>query len=289
RPGPSGDPLTTLVLESVQATPHTIILNLGKLFLQIQLHTHTMAQVYNQKQWDDNIGNINCDNRKFRVGLALDFGEYVLAFLTLDNLIMAHWATSFEDLPHKHVDVYTDNSKFLKVVGAWVESRCTNDKCKQDSFAVIVDGRSVFGGVGVYTVIELFFLAGLSVFLMEHELFSCPSRIARLCAAFYAFAHRVHTELACPHYHGWVLAATRDQRLRYTYHLYVYGKARTNVPLRMASLCEDYIVSTGAEIECGPQLSLFDVFEPSFISVAMAMTENNLGHLIFGVSEWEML
>ena len=72
-----------------------------------------------------------------------------------------------------------------------------------------------FGGVGTYTVAELFFIAGsyslhiveemlihsfgipgLSPFLSEGELFGCPSRLARLCEALWTFAHRAHTKLA---------------------------------------------------------------------------------------------
>lgn len=75
-----------------------------------------------------------------------------------------------------------------------------------------------FHGVGVYTICEIFHLAGafplpyffdllifmilvfglhkgLSPTLSEEQLFDTPSRIVRLCAAYYQFAHTAHTKI----------------------------------------------------------------------------------------------
>lgn len=82
---------------------------------------------------------------------------------------------------------------------------------------VVRDASAVFGGLGVYSVSEVFFLAGeftlvelllfnslmflpgLSVFLTEEEIFTCPSRVARLCEAFWTFARRRHVDLPYVH------------------------------------------------------------------------------------------
>jgi len=68
-------------------------------------------------------------------------------------------------------------------------------------------GNKVWGGVGVYTISELFFdggnilaplimpvhanniLLGISPFLTEREVFDLPSRTARLCEAIWSYAH----------------------------------------------------------------------------------------------------
>lgn len=37
--------------------------------------------------------------------------------------------------------------------------------------------------------------SGVSPFLTEREVFDCPSRTARLCDAFWEYAHRTHSDL----------------------------------------------------------------------------------------------
>ncbi|KAF4600759.1 hypothetical protein EYR38_005404 [Pleurotus pulmonarius] len=46
-------------------------------WMQVQLLTHTIAQVYTSSQWRDSISKIDKDIRGFKVGMALDFGDYV--------------------------------------------------------------------------------------------------------------------------------------------------------------------------------------------------------------------
>jgi hypothetical protein len=74
-------------------------------YKQIQLFTHTNAQVYTRADWDEAVCKVNkkvrinhrvpnfvpsvacLQDRKFRVGFALEFEKYVVAFVTMDNLI----------------------------------------------------------------------------------------------------------------------------------------------------------------------------------------------------------
>ncbi|KAI0367937.1 hypothetical protein BV20DRAFT_520392 [Pilatotrama ljubarskyi] len=198
RPRPS---LNGLRLCGIDHTPRTLILDLGELHFQVQLLTHCTAQPYTRQQWDEEISQVSCieNARGFRVAIALDLGDYVLALLTLDLLWTPHWFDpQIQDVPIQHLDVYEDYTAFLAALAECVERAANvgfHKKTALATTAVRETYRRVFGGVGTYTVVELFFMAGLSVFLTEGELFACPSRLARLCEAFWAFAHRARTEI----------------------------------------------------------------------------------------------
>lgn len=214
----------------------------------------------------------------------------------------------------------------------------------------IFSAQDVFAGMGPATANEIFYLAGasaadiiwsyhethartgLSPFLTEYEVFSCPSRVARLCEAFWTFAHNARTQLpyveylgcasdssryssrslllnAC--YHGCVLAATKEQRLRFYESFHVYGKQQTTMSVRMHELRNRYIVSnTLHPVAIAEPLrqerlrnragrshiaflrnavgGFFDVFEPSYLQPAFNKPgpSPNLAHLVFGPMEW---
>lgn len=86
---------------------------------QLQPLTHTVAQVYSQGEWENSVCQVNkevkssiyrsCslssdtvlfqkDARAFKVGLAIDFGSYVLVFSTLDGL----YAVGCQCFPFTH-------------------------------------------------------------------------------------------------------------------------------------------------------------------------------------------
>jgi hypothetical protein len=56
---------------------------------QVQLLKHTVTQVFHKSDWDEAICMVNKVERGFKVGIAFEFDNYVLAFLTLDLLIQA--------------------------------------------------------------------------------------------------------------------------------------------------------------------------------------------------------
>ncbi|KAJ6517339.1 hypothetical protein C8R47DRAFT_1312853, partial [Mycena vitilis] len=146
------------------------------------------------------------------------------------------------------------------------------------------------------TVIEIFFLAGLSPLLTEEEVFSNPSRTARFCAGYLQFQDKSLKDLSGllrPAMHSGYLAPTTSQRLKYIDWLHVYAKDRSRIPLRMAKLVDDYIKRveelsslptwTRYETDC-----LYDVFEPSLVPAALSLP-HNLGHLIYGQELWAEL
>lgn len=90
----------------------------------------------------------------------------------------------------------------------------------------------MFGGMGPYTVNEVFLLAGkmsmlfdrdyylrcaigLSPFLTEQEIFKCPSRVARLCEGFWSFAHNAHITLPYVPFNPTLAHYTDSQRYKY--------------------------------------------------------------------------
>ncbi|KAH7919681.1 hypothetical protein BV22DRAFT_1050885 [Leucogyrophana mollusca] len=242
------NPLASFVLHGIHASPRNVILDLTALWLQIQLHTHTLAQIYTRSQWDNSIAKVDSTICGFKVGMALDFGEYILVFDTLDNIF------------------------------TWISQRQCSKTAVRSNLAVNIirtDGHLCFGGIGIYTVNEIFYLAGLSVFLTKAEVFDSADCVARFCEAFWTFAH--HTNLLKPCWHGYVLAVTEDQCLQYSHWLHVYGKDATMMSDRMASLCQVYI-GTLAQHEN-------DVW--SYASgIVPSEKDLTLCHLIFGEDRW---
>ncbi|KAI0711284.1 hypothetical protein C8Q76DRAFT_53066 [Earliella scabrosa] len=300
------------VTELGWARARTVVLNLSIVSLQIQLLTHSMAQVYTRAQWDEEITQVSCiDNKRgFRVGIALDFDEYVLAFLSLDLIFTPHWFNTGKPLPVQHLDVYGDYAAWLSAVAEVVKlvHKQGWHKCRQLATTTIREipsrksqghrhGR-IFGGIGVYTVAEVFFLAGLSPFLTEGEVFSSPSRVARLCAAVWTIADRAHREvrgLLEPCFSGFVLAPTEQHRLQFSHWLYLHGKQHVYMPARMKTLYEAYEARLN-ELEtqkawragrmrgdAANEFALYDVFEPTYLRAALQQFPH-LGDLVWGRS-----
>ncbi|KAJ7795050.1 hypothetical protein B0H14DRAFT_2921129 [Mycena olivaceomarginata] len=132
--------------------------------------------------------------RKFRIGMALVFEHYVIAFLSSDLVFQPTWASSREVLPPSPSNFYDPGWEFLTAVTKWMQSRLNADR-NGLACEVIRAANDVFLGIGVYTVVEIFFLAGLSPFLTEAEVFTNPSRVARFCGGYFEFLHKSRTDL----------------------------------------------------------------------------------------------
>ncbi|KAF8198851.1 hypothetical protein K438DRAFT_1823834 [Mycena galopus ATCC 62051] len=279
--------ISTLVLEDIMYTNRALILNFGSLFLMLQYLTHTSVQFYPRDRWDNSICNVSKTVRKFSIGMALVFPEHVLAFPSIDLVFQPTWSTSLAqfDIPP---NIYTAPDDFLLVAANWIDSilHAPNDGRACDE---IRKNGHIFYGIGVYTVTELFFMAGLSPFLTLYEVFSVPSRAARFMLAFYSYIDRSERDLWSllhPCIHDGILAPTTEQRLKYADWLYVWAKDRTSMPLRMASLVDEYNntleeLSHVDGIWCRSDIELYDVFEPTFLAAGLRAMPT-LGRLIFG-------
>ncbi|KAJ7038637.1 hypothetical protein C8F04DRAFT_1255922 [Mycena alexandri] len=237
---------------------------------------------------------VSKDVRKFRIGMALVFADYVLAFVTIDLLFQPTWV---EDILNLYIppNIYTSTSEFLALVAGWISSEnLLSGRKNQLACNVIRDANKIWYGIGVYTVMELFFMAGLSPFLTVYELFANPSRTARFLAAFYTYIHVGESNLwplLRPCIHDGVLAPTRDQRLRYSDWLYVWAKDRVLMSTRMADLVDNFHhildeFDVSNTTVCRDTVNkLYDVFEPTLLEPAL-QPHSPFGALIFGPAMW---
>ena len=113
-------------------------------------------------------------------------------------------------------------SSFLNLVANWISQRAESNSARLGLVCEVMrNANEVWFGVGVYTVCEVLFLAGMvtffyhsilfvlwlkfviffrlgvSPFLTEHEVFTNPSRTARICEAFWSYKHKSAQCLPC--------------------------------------------------------------------------------------------
>ncbi|KAJ7886938.1 hypothetical protein B0H13DRAFT_1889078 [Mycena leptocephala] len=159
-----------------------------------------------------------------------------------------------------------------------VVERVTDRRTRQSNRAsnamtLVRNSSEIFAGAGVYTISELWHMAGLSPYLTEAEVFDSPSQTARLCGAFYHFAKKAHTTL-------WTVV---QRFLVDIERLHVYGKECSYVSARLHGLLVNFKVKKCTAT--GP----FDVFEPELIRHALECEDIKLGNLIFGEELWTKL
>ncbi|KAJ7136197.1 hypothetical protein C8R46DRAFT_1201332 [Mycena filopes] len=323
---PQPPSLSTLELQDISYTPRAVLLHFrglsGGLFFMLQYLTHTSVQFYPRKRWELSIRNVSKTVRKFSIGVAFVFKSHVLAFPSIDLVFQPTWATSLADFSIPP-NIHTSTDDYLVLVAGWIENLLLKPKHTRACDAIRT-ANTIFYGIGVYTVMELFFMAGLSPCLTLHELFGNPSRAARFLAAFYAYMARAKQDLwktiLQPCIHDGVLAPTNKQRLRYGCRNLTIPKSPKfgaangarhlpriadnliwvrnvqenlmSLPRRMADLVDEFN-STVAELgrldstwgRNDPHLRLFDPFEPSFIASAFEAIPS-FGPLIFGEVAW---
>ncbi|KAJ3510969.1 hypothetical protein NMY22_g15802 [Coprinellus aureogranulatus] len=230
--------------------------------------------------------------RGYKVALAFQFaGGHVLAFLSYDLLFQVKWvplgASDIPSLIASHpdlcsIDVFHDFPGFLEALVDWIERRRRSGALRTGLACEIIrmeDGaRRVWVGVGVYTVCEIFFLAGISIFLTEKEVFDNASRTARLANAYWQFAYNAQDlYITCISrcMVEDVLAPTKAQRKRYLRYLHVFRKQRTRLYARHADAVDKYnerlqqLSQGGTWQRDSPRSQLFDYFEPSLLLNAL--------------------
>ncbi|KAG7094234.1 hypothetical protein E1B28_007840 [Marasmius oreades] len=202
------------------------------LYLAVQPLLHTCVNVFPNAVWDTTVRNANrkCKynhdgqiGRRFKIGLAVHLGEYIIAFCSYDNLFGVQWSTNvipdavpIQDalnpcntvLPHINLDGTALGSEevydtFLGSVAEWATKRL---KSRSDDYLVTAlrTAEGPFLGLGVYTSTEILWYAGLSPWLRLKEVLHNPSRLARLCEACYTFMMKSHQ------YNRWVHVKEMD-------------------------------------------------------------------------------
>ncbi|KAF8220207.1 hypothetical protein L208DRAFT_1335099 [Tricholoma matsutake] len=81
---PNPPSIETLELKGVATTSHSIVLNLGPVSLKLAYLTHTSIQIYKRRIWEMSVCAVAKADRGFHVTLALEFEEYMVAFLSND-------------------------------------------------------------------------------------------------------------------------------------------------------------------------------------------------------------
>ncbi|KAK1226934.1 hypothetical protein PQX77_010067 [Marasmius sp. AFHP31] len=287
---------------SISGTDRTMVVNLGGLVLQLAYILHTSPQLFTRSQWNT-ILRVHKKDRAFKVGLAIEFETHVFAFLTKDLLFQPTWWSSMDDIVRPPSIVH-DYLEFLATIAAWIlEEGFLDrqiDKPGTQLASEVFRNSKVWYGAGVYTTSEAFRLAGISPFLTATEVFKNPSRLARLILALYTFMDVAYDSkfrsLITTAMSGTVLAPTASQRENYAQFLDVYAQRSSLCGLWESELIDHYIEtlnSLGSQpriwSRSDEQLKLFDVFEPDRIQAGLDITEGNLGHLVFGDTQWELL
>ncbi|KAK7057079.1 hypothetical protein R3P38DRAFT_3544272 [Favolaschia claudopus] len=250
-----------LTLVEVETHPRNVILrfkdNVSKdCWCQVQLLKHTVAQAFSKKDWDEAVCKVNRADRGFKVGLAFEFEDYVLAFLTLDLLIQPPLASQ--------PDVYLNFPQFLDDLVKWITKRRGQQTDRSgNAMTAVRTSTEIFAGAGVYTIPELWHMAG------------------RWSKRFLV---------------GFVICVSEEDRLLYSDRLNVHGKDRSYVSARFQELLSDLELCFEWHADdplwvrqCDEIAGPFDVFEPELIRHALEIEDMNLGTLIFGADHWAYL
>ncbi|KAF5336585.1 hypothetical protein D9611_006635 [Ephemerocybe angulata] len=299
---PHDKPISSLAFRDVSMTPRAVRLDFTVMHLQLAFLTHTSVQFFSQNLWDE-VKATSQEKRKFRVGMAFEFKTHVLAFVSLDNLFQPFWALRAIDLPEGHIDAYKDLRGFLFSLVRWMENRRKRNRLGLATEIIRKGekGKNVFGGVGKYTVLELFFMGGLSPFLTEQDVFDDPSRTARFILALWCYQHHSVTKIAGllrPCMVDLVVAPSKLQRESfYQRWIHIYTCDKIKVPLRMFEQLTDIEAALKDSAK-----ELFDPFEPTFIKevwdvlkdggdlpLSTTVTLEALANLAFGKDKWVTL
>ncbi|KAH9913158.1 uncharacterized protein B0H18DRAFT_1126517 [Fomitopsis serialis] len=182
-------------------------------------------------------------------------------------------------LAHHDLHVLDEWDSVLNTIATWCHRYYPSGKAgKRLAMHVLRTTGDVWFGIGVYTVCEIFFLAGISPYLREGEVFGNPSRLARLVLAYYAFVHKAVTKTwvkrVKPCIRDGVVAATVEERLRIGNGMFVWAKDKAGVSQRLFD-------SVRAHNYEGATSSSDDPFEPTFIRAALERSPH-LGRIVFG-------
>ncbi|KAH6901006.1 hypothetical protein BKA70DRAFT_1230480 [Coprinopsis sp. MPI-PUGE-AT-0042] len=310
-PPPTAAQDLKLDLRTFYGNGRSLFLDFGHTYLKIAFLVHSSVQFYSKKIWRTSIMGVKsqtiCDltnilkDRGFKIGLAIEFEDFFLQSLPTilsSRITLPTWVTDVDQsLPPQErfnlgPDVLGDYRHFLRCVAEWIEYRRVGKGVARNGPAckAMRSASHIWVGVGVYTVAEIFFIAGLSPFLAECEVFDSPSRTARLCEAFWQFAYNarlIFEEYVRRSIEDNIIAPTTDHRLRYQ-----------NL-LRLISEFKDKVQMLGRRKRSWTrnESDFHDPFEPQYMLEALLQTKCSgepldrdkpisLGPLIFGAEEW---
>ncbi|KAJ6596758.1 hypothetical protein B0H10DRAFT_2197032 [Mycena sp. CBHHK59/15] len=221
----------------------------------LQYLTHTSVQFYPRECWECLIRNVSKTVRKFSIAMAFILSSHVLAFPSIDLIfqkilrkLQPTWATNLSNFSIPP-NIFTSMQDYLVLVAKWIEDKVLLGHHYICACDTIRKYNSLFYRIGVYTIMELFFLAARS----EQDLWT----------------------LLQPSIHDGLLAPTMEQHLCYADWFLV-----DEFHLKLEELGNlDTVWGWDYNIQ------LCDVFEPTFLAAGL-QAQTNLGHLIFGEDAW---
>ncbi|TFK60869.1 hypothetical protein BDN72DRAFT_864033 [Pluteus cervinus] len=284
-----------LALQDVEVCHRNVILlfvdkDSNALWSQISFYTHSFPQILTKRVWEESICVVSRQDRGFKVGLAFEFRDYVVAFLSLNLNIKFSWADSRSKLTWQQPDVYLKFEQFLEKVARWNTTRRNDKNLDRSGNAMLIVKDTVeFSGIGLYSVSEVFFAAARMLTGRFISSPGIPVHISepRLCEAIWMLSRRArvdscHVRKLFQRYiePDYSVAISTDERLRYSRLLHVFGKDHVHFTPRFKALLQEYTASVSAR-----QKPAYDVFEPHFLHDAITRPNHNNGLLIFG-KEW---
>ncbi|KZV95160.1 hypothetical protein EXIGLDRAFT_821424 [Exidia glandulosa HHB12029] len=315
--------LEELALVNVHLSAKSLVFNFGSCFLEMAYLTHTSLQLYRRDIWEERVLDLpaTMSHHSFKIIMAIEFPEYVLAFLTKDLVAKPTWSRERPEMPPEVFPGFNTNLDKLLYPHEWwlLLAQLINDilkkgpnKCTQLAIHALqtMYGKSV-PGMGAFTINEIFFMAGLSPSLTVGDVVGNPSRFARFVEAYYVFMWRVKkdywSKVICRTFHlghlsrktlciggNTIMSPEVEHCLDFARdYLYVHAKPDVCVHPRHARLIQEYNswtkprklslpgVGLGSKKKNVRLWSPHDPFEPLYLDVAFRRTPN-LSHLIFG-------
>ncbi|KAG5222648.1 MULE domain-containing protein [Salix suchowensis] len=303
----------------------------------VQMLTHMVCQIYTGDEFDC-ICTVPKDLRsKLALGLGftvrmpgMEFGHEICSCISVSRLAVfckcsadlistqkcssiqvTYWLTR-DGLGILPYNIYSDFEKELERVAWWATQRRGMRRVDRYSTAnlamkVIRAANTIFSGVGVYTVSELFYMAGLAPDLTEGEVFDNPSRFARLMEAYYSYAAKAHMDI-WKYIRPYLGGATHWLSKTSTVHGMLAGSMSMPSPGHACLSAERPVYRTKCMSHLVPKkddtytthqdliastdhlnrrhyTGYFDPFEPTYLRLGLSKP-HNLGALIFSKGVW---
>ncbi|KAJ7452427.1 hypothetical protein B0H11DRAFT_2245903 [Mycena galericulata] len=233
-----------LILRAVLFDLRLIILDLTTGVLELEPLLHSSPQVYTTKQW----------HRGFKIGIALETPQHVLAWLSFDNLWNLRWHSleEYNAVQQGRVpDPILDTVNWWSFTAKWLSvERSRRNLNTTTLYAFFTNNQNTpLNGAGSYSLDEVFHLAGLPPNVPARSVFASPGMFSCLVEAFFEFARERWFKTSEDLKHGrarngtgeFALSASVKEQLKYPLKtLRVHGKAQATVSKRLATGIRTY-------------------------------------------------
>ncbi|KIM90111.1 hypothetical protein PILCRDRAFT_84268 [Piloderma croceum F 1598] len=113
--GPYALPLDALELKGLHYTSSALLFDFGQAWLEVNFLLHTSTQLFSKEVWVNSICKMEKSSRPFKVAMAIEFDDHVLAFLSKDLIFQGTWART-KDTFKKYPEIGEDLNGFIENV-----------------------------------------------------------------------------------------------------------------------------------------------------------------------------